>query len=340
MTRRWKNRPEGSTWGDFGPDDQVGRINLITEERRRAAAAEIRAGRCFCLSLPLDLPGGAKLNPNRKPPVRHVSPRKQGLPSVNYPLRMENERFIDASCDDSVTIFTQYSTQWDALSHVGQHFDADGDGTAEIVYYNGYRAGEDVVGPDADGGVRARALGIEKLAETGVQGRGVLIDLERAYGRDRRAVTYDDLMAAMDAQGVVVEEGDMVCLHTGFAQVVVDMKGDPDPDVLHNTCAVLDGRDDRLLQWIAESGLSVLIADNYAVEAVPSSPVEGAGCYAALPLHQQCLFRLGVHLGELWYLTELARWLGENGRSRFFLTAPPLRLPGSFGSPLTPIATV
>ena len=24
---RWKNRPEGSNWGDFGPDDQIGRLS-------------------------------------------------------------------------------------------------------------------------------------------------------------------------------------------------------------------------------------------------------------------------------------------------------------------------
>lgn len=44
--------------------------------------------------------------------------------------------------------------------------------------------------------------------------------------------------------------------------------------------------------------------------------------------------------GELWYLHELAGWLREHGRSRFLLTAPPLRLPGIVGSPVTPIATV
>ena len=57
-------------------------------------------------------------------------------------------------------------------------------------------------------------------------------------------------------------------------------------------------------------------------------------------MHQACLFRLGIHLGELWYLTPLAKWLRENGRHHFMLTCPPLRLPGSFGSPVTPVATV
>ena len=116
------------------------------------------------------------------------------------------------------------------------------------------------------------------------------------------------------------------------------MGRDTDVKALHASCARLDGRDQRLLQWITDSGLAVLIADNYAVEAGPSVP--GTGACAALPLHEHCLFKLGVHLGELWHLSELAAWLRAHGRSRFLLTAPPLRLPGAVGSPATPVATV
>jgi hypothetical protein len=68
-------------------------------------------------------------------------------------------------------------------------------------------------------------------------------------------------------------------------------------------------------------------------------PLRPGQC-AALPLHQHCLFRTGVNLGELWRLSELAEWLRANNRSRFLLTAPPLRLPGAVGSPATPVATV
>ncbi|BCH19178.1 cyclase family protein [Mesorhizobium sp. L-2-11] len=340
MGNRWNNKPEGANWGLFGADDEVGRLNLITDDIRLKAAAEIRTGRAFCLSLPLDLPGGTALNPNRKPPRRHVATRKQGLPAVNYPLHLENTHYIDASCDDSVTLFTQYSTQWDALSHIGQHFDADGDGTAEIVYYNGFKGGTDVLGPDAEGGARARRLGIDKFAETCVQGRGVLLDLGRIYGRDRTLVGYDALLHAMQSQSVEVEAGDMLCIHTGFAKLVVDMDGSPDPRVLHNACAVLEGRDDRLLRWIDDCGIAALVADNFAVEAYPNRVPDDCDHCAGLPLHQQCLFKLGLPLGELWYLSDLAAWLRDHNRSRFFLTAPPLRLPGSFGSPLTPVATV
>jgi kynurenine formamidase len=338
MARRWKARPEHSNWGDFGDDDQIGRLNLITPERRRKAAAEVIEGLAFCLSLPLDLPGGNLLVPQRLPPARSISPMPAGHHFVNFPMSVQNEHWTDFVCDDAVTLYTQYSTQWDALSHIAEAFDADQDGKAEIVYYNGYRAGTDIAGPHDSDTPGARQLGIEHMAETCVQGRGVMIDLHARFGAERKFVGYDDLMRIMEADGVAVETGDMLCLHTGWAQAVADMKGRPDAATLHEAYAVLDGADERLLRWIDESGLSVLIADNFAVEGMQ---VHGQ-CqhFAGLPIHRRCIVELGIHLGELWQLTPLNRWLKAHGRYRFLLTAPPLRLPGSFGSPLTPVATV
>ncbi|MCP4385622.1 MAG: cyclase family protein [Hyphomicrobiales bacterium] len=337
---RWKNRPDHSNWGDFGPDDQIGRLNLLTDDCRLAAVAEVKEGRVFCLSLPLDLPGGNLLVPERRPPVRGVEARVQPHHFVNFPMELENPNWDDVSCDDYVTLYTQYSTQWDALSHVGRHFDADGDGKAEAVYYNGYRAGTDIVGLEADGGPAALNLGIEKMAETCVQGRGVLIDLHPDFGSERKLVTLADIERIMEKDDVVVEPGDMLCFHTGYGQALIDMGGNPDPEILHNAFAVLDGRDERLLSFIEDSGISVLICDNFAVEGFPYADRPGETHYHGLPIHQRCLVDLGIHLGEMWYLTPLARYLGENQRSRFLLTAPPLRLPGSFGSPATPVATV
>src|SRR5690606_20194692 len=151
-------------------------------------------------------------------------------------------------------------------------------------------------------------------------------------------VGYDELMRVMDADGVTVETGDMLLLRTGFAEIIVSMNRHPDMNRLNNACAVLDGRDERLLQWITDSGVAAICADNYAVEAFPAR--ERDGRRPALPLHEHCLFKLGVPLGELWWLKELAEWLRAHGRSRFLLTAPPLRLPGAVGSPVTPVATV
>ena len=47
MAKRWKNRPEGSNWGEFGDDDQHGRLNLLTPQRRLAALKEVQAGEVF-----------------------------------------------------------------------------------------------------------------------------------------------------------------------------------------------------------------------------------------------------------------------------------------------------
>ena len=343
--RRWTRRPAGSNWGEFGDDDELGRLNLLTRDCVLRGVAEVREGRSFCLSLPLDYPGGNVLSAARHPPVLRPSQRA-GRPYYAYRLECEDPRMTDVINDDLAVLHLQYSTQWDALGHVGALFDADGDGTPEVVFYNGFRADTHFVPPaaaDAAGigthtTVGARALGIDRLAEQGLQGRGVLIDLEKHYGQGRTLVGYELMMRALEADKVAIEPGDIICLHTGFARVILDMGKQPDGAVLARACAVLDGRDAALLRWIDESGLVAIAADNYAVEQNPAR--DQRDCCASLPLHEHCLFRLGIPLGELWYLTELAGWLRANGRSRFLLTAPPLRLPGAIGSPVTPIATV
>jgi kynurenine formamidase len=345
---RWTRRPEGSTWGDFGPDDELGRLNLVTPQKVLQGIAEVKFGKTFCLSLPLDYPGGSVLNPRRMPPELRPTVRN-GRPNMTYPLRCDDPTALDIVCDDQVLLTLQYSTQWDTLAHVGQMFDVDGDGKPEDVFYNGFRAGRDIVGPvlyDAKGNqtpsnqpTGARHLGVENMAKSCVQGRAVMIDLEAHYGRSGRMVGYAELMEVLAKDKVVVEQGDFVCLRTGFAQALLEMKKQPDPKVLFATTSALDGRDPRLLQWVTDSGVVALLADNYGVEATPARPCADDYC-ATLPLHAHCLFKLGVYLGEMWYLTELADWLRANGRSRFLLTAPPLRLPGAVGSPATPVATV
>lgn len=343
---RWTNRPEGSNWGDFGEDDQVGRLNLIDAECVKRGVAEVREGLRFCLSLPLDYPGGNILNRRRNPPRLFPTQRELG-PNFNLPLSGLFQGATDVLCDDQVTLCLQYSTQWDSLAHMGRQFDADGDGTAESVYYNGFRAGKDVLGPgtgaspDSCGehASYAAALSVENYAKHGMQGRGVLVDLQAHFGHAHRAVSYDDLMSVMDADKVEVERGDMLVLRTGFAELVLGMARNPDEKILHHSCCALDGRDERLLRWISDSGIATLSCDNYAVEMFPAvRPSDGPG--PLLPLHEHCLFKIGVPLGELWYLGDLGPWLRARGRSRFLLTAPPLRLPGAVGSPVTPIATV
>ncbi|MDJ0948618.1 MAG: cyclase family protein [Alphaproteobacteria bacterium] len=332
MTERWRQRPPGSNWGEFGADDEFGRLNLLTPERLCRAVAEVREGRAFCLSLPLDLPGGNILNPRRDAP-RLEATLQDGAPTTNFPMDRIDPANTDVLNDDRVTLSLQYSTQWDALGHIGAAFDADGDGVPEPVYYNGFRAGEHVTEPH-----RLGALAVDRLAVRPLQGRGVLVDLAAEFGPGRTVVGHAGLIAALATQGAVIEAGDILVVRTGFAERLVEMAGHPDKAVLDETGATLDGRDTALLEWITETGLAAIACDNYAVEQYPARPSEGRR--PALPLHEHCLFKLGIPLGELWYLGELADWLRGAGRTRFLLTAAPLRLPGAAGSPVTPVATV
>src|SRR5262245_54342299 len=349
--KRWKRRPEGSTWGDYGDDDQLGRLNELTPEKVKQGIAEVKEGRTFCLSLPLDYPGGNVLNPRRHPPL--IRPTLRGdKPNWLFRVEWETPGMTDVMNDDLAILHLQYSTQWDGLAHAGALFDADGDGVREPVFYNGYQGSIAFSGPsdgkdagaipgtlvEAKSTSATKALGVEGMAVKCLQGRAVLIDLLAHYRRRRHAVGYDDLMRVMAADGIVVEPGDFVLLRTGFDEVILESGKKPDKETLERSCSGLDGGDTRLQQWITETKLVSLISDNYAVE-IHNMALRPGQC-AALPLHQHCLFRTGVNLGELWRLSELADWLRANNRSRFLLTAPPLRLPGAVGSPVTPVATV
>lgn len=344
--KRWSRRPEGSNWGDFGDNDRLGRLNLLTPDKLLTAVREVKAGLSFCLSLPLDYPGGSVLNPRRFPPRLSYSMRGDD-PAMCYPMAKVQPGQTDVVCDDRVTLSTQYSTQWDSLAHMGALFDADDDGREEVVFYNGYRAGHDVRGPKdylADGRelpppYGAGPLGIDGLAECGMQGRGVMIDLFTHLGSRRKAVGYRELMQILEDDGVVIEEGDIVCLRTGFDRLLLDNKKNPPAGIQHEYCAGLDGSDPELLQWITRTGLVALVSDNEAVEFLPTpKPPQHRGSH--FPLHEHCLFKLGIPLGELFWLSDLADWLRAHGRYRFLLTAPPLRLPGAVGSPVTAVATV
>jgi kynurenine formamidase len=177
---------------------------------------------------------------------------------------------------------------------------------------------------------------MEHLAVAGAQGRGVLVDLSQEKGQ----VGYDTLMRAIDRQGVEVATGDLFCFHTGTDALLLSMNRQPDAERIAHLPS-LDGRDERLLRWIDESGIAAICSDSTGIEEIRFSPPPGASAgFSVFPIHELCLFKLGIHLGELWHLHELKNWLHAQRRSAFLLTAPPWRLPGSVGSPVNPIATV
>lgn len=344
---RWTVRPEESSWGDYGADDQLGRLNLVTPAVRVAAAREVREGLAFCLSLPLDCPRNVSLHPRRLPPELGWFLRGED-PTINYPMARVAPGKDQVVNDDKALISLQFSTQWDALCHIGSLWDRFGDGEREATYYNGYCAHDHVCGPvdylrgdtPQEGPYGALALGIETIAETGLQTRGVMVDLFAHVGLEPVAIGYDALMGILEADRIDVEPGDALCLRTGFDRALLARYADPAAPFDQFRCAGLDGADPLLRRWIAESGVVALASDNESVELLPVNHVPPCHEGPLFPLHDLCLFRLGIPLGELFLLSDLADWLRAAGRSRFLFTAPPLRLPGAVGSPVTGVGTV
>ena len=96
----------------------------------------------------------------------------------------------------------------------------------------------------------------------------MLVDLAHHLGHDWQPVDRATLEEIMAADGVVVEPGDMLLLHTGFATEVLEWDRDPTPRKIFTTGSYLDAHDESLLEWIADSQISALVADNYAVEGL------------------------------------------------------------------------
>ena len=266
MAKRWQQRPDGSTWGDWGDDDELGRINLLTAEKVLQGVAEVQAGISFCLSLPLDFPGGTALNQRRHPPKLAPTEDMDGNPGTFFNVHMSempdfgDPKYVDVWADDVVTLSLQYSTQWDSLAHVGAEFDADGDGVEEAVYYNGYRAGDRPGRPQRRRprrrqrppllrqAPRPRAHGGARRAGQGSAGRPAPPPRRRlARGRPGDPARGDGRR----------QRGGRARRHAPASTPASPPRSSsgtstPDPRELFTTCAYLDAQDEALLEWIAD----------------------------------------------------------------------------------------
>ncbi|WP_425430914.1 cyclase family protein [Cryptosporangium aurantiacum] len=299
-----------SNWNRWGADDGVGTVNFLDAEKRAAAAALIRRGVSFSLSLPFDENGPQFGWKRRVNPVHTMmstgmdTAEQMGLP---HGLSV---------ADDAVFMPLQCSTQWDGLGHVFDHG----------VAWNG-RAGREVVTSEGD-----VATGIERLAAP-VVGRGVLLDVGRALGEDGELpdgypITSADLESTRERQGVSIGRGDLVLVRTGQLTRVRrgegwgTYAGGPAPGLSFET-----------LGWLHGTEIAAVATDTWGVEVRPNEWPD-----AMQPLHQVALPHIGLLLGEMWDLDALAADCAADGVHEFFLAAQPLPFTRAVGSPVNPVA--
>lgn len=287
-------------WDRWGPDDQRGCLNLITDKKVAAATSLVILGRTVSCALDLATAPAAH-NPV---PVAHYMIRagdiQEGTGSADY--------FAVASHGIAIT-------HLDALCHI---FHRD-------LMYNG-RPKSLVTST----GALANAI---DSGRNGIVSRGVLLDIPRLTGRPwlepGEAIYIDDLEAAEAAQGVRVEEGDILLIYTGRHQRRLHHEQhEAFPD------GKLAGLHASSLEWIHQRGVALLGCDGVS-DVRPSG---GSGIYG-LPIHTIAIPAMGLHLLDNADFGDLAATCAELSRYAFLFTLAPLRLPRGTASPVNPIAT-
>lgn len=313
-------------WGRWGGDDELGTLNLITDDKVAEAAALVTRGTVISLGGDFGSNGPQGAFKFRFNPI-HVMTVDGGDAETLVKYAPEWARksvaqelssfFVDNIFrfnDDMITMSLQAATQWDALSHVYY----------EDKLYNGFPA-------DSVTSFGARHLGIEKVAGKGIVSRGVLLDVVAHRGEDvfcepGRPITPAELDDIAAKQGVQIGSGDIVVVHTGWwTRFLSTGDGQEAGSGLDWTCA----------SWLHDHGVAAVAADNLMVEDPdPANGVEGT----FLPMHMLCLRDMGLMFGEYWDLGQLAADCAADGVYEFQLIAPPLKVVGAVGAPVSPIA--
>jgi kynurenine formamidase len=291
-------------WGRWGPDDELGTINLISPEVRRRGAAAVRTGKSFSLALPLSESEGIQTGvlPGRINPVRTMV-------QLNNPTMGVDDVLTN---DDLVVMGLQCATHWDGLAHVsyGGHI------------WNGYPAGT----VTSAGATRCGIHRIRTLVS-----RGVLLDVARARGVDRleggHVVTGDDLDAAEELGRVRVEPGDVVLVRTGHMAVLGERGGK------HKYPAPSPGLSMQSAPWLRSRDVAAVATDTLTFEVFPGERDD-----VFLPVHMLHLVDMGLTQGQNFVLDELAADCADDGVYEFLLEASPQPFTNAVGSPVNPVA--
>ena len=215
--------------------------------------------------------------------------------------------------DDMVSMPLQCGTQWDALGHV---FYGD-------KMWNGY----DAALVDSSG---AKKNGIEKTRDKMI-GRGVLLDVARYKGgdylEDGYGISNEDLDNTAKAQGVEIKRGDFVIVRTGQMENCL-ARGD------WGSYAAGDAPGLRLetAAWIHQKEIAAICMDTWGCEVRPNETTD-----AMQPWHWIVIPMMGITMGEIFNLKELADDCLEDGVYEFLFTAPSLPITGAVGSPINPL---
>jgi len=291
----------------WGPADEIGRLNLITPESRAAILSRVSGGAAYDLSVEyfIGMPSWqAAGDPRYQIWMTHTP---QGT-VVDDPMRVGEKMNDHVSYTGSaISMYSHTGTHIDALNHFGLN--------GKI--WNGFPAQKHL------GDRGWNVTGAENIPP--IIARGVLIDVAAARGiemlGDGYRITRQDLIEALDKQGVDIQEGDVALIRTGRMKVYEDAAAYmANPPGLGMAAA-------RFL--VEEKGAMIVGADNLSLEAFPSELEDDY-----VPLHTYLLAQQGVPILELVYLEDLSK----DAIYEFVFIGGSLKLRGADAAPIRPIA--
>ncbi|KAI1852092.1 hypothetical protein JX265_005930 [Neoarthrinium moseri] len=288
-----KQGPPGNAWGLWGPDDELGMLNLLTPETTAAAAQEIKEGLRIRLDWPLDKPAFPTFQRQR---FEHKVLNKA-------PMAMN---------DDAININTQSSTQWDGFRHYGYQ--------STKQFFMGHKQEDFKAG--------STRLGIDAWAQkkAGIIGRGVLLDwYSWAQKNDINrspfttgAVEVDHLKSVAEENGVSFKSGDILFIRVGFTARYNELSAAEQaafPNRQPGGLLGLEATRDSL-RWLWENEFAAIASDSPSFERGPAT---GPYNDPDVSIHQWCLAGWGLPLGEMFDLEALAEACRQRGRWTFFI---------------------
>ena len=298
----WKT--ELTNWGRWGPDDQLGTLNLVTPEKRREAAAVVTAGISVSLAREV-LKDEAVDNP--RPFVHTMS----GVGSDSF------EVFHHGWAHSHI----------DALSHVSYGPSERDDGSTDELdnrMYNGYL-------PDLDVVMEAGGHAFDSIynLKDGIFTRGILMDIPRLKGvpylEPGTPIYVEDLEAWEEEAGIKVSAGDALMIRTGRWMAREELG----PFIIGRS-GKSAGLHASVIPWLKERDISIIASDCALSEAPSDLP--GA-------VHDFAQVILGTHVFDNLDFRAVSEIAAEQNRWEFLFTAAPLAVWGATGSPINPIAT-
>lgn len=293
-----------SPWGEA---DEIGRLNMMTEDSAGSILSSISHGKAYDLSVEYYI-GMPSWQTAGDPHYRIWMTHTPAGTIIDDPLNVgQNINSHVSYTGAAVSMYTHMGTHIDALNHFGLN--------GEI--WNGFSA-DDYLG---DRGWRV--AGVENIPP--IIARGILIDLPAAKNVEMLAegyrVTRQDLIDALAVQQSEIQDGDVVLIRTGRMQDYEDTQR-----YMHNPPGLgLDAA--RYL--VEESGAMIVGADNLSFEAFPS---ELETDY--VPVHTYLLAQQGTPIIELINLEELA----DDQVFEFAFIGGPIKFRGADAAPIRPIA--